>query len=256
MGIKIGKRLIADVFTLDFLKDEKTVISCDALTDSTIDITVSEKEVRGGQGNNLIATLHSGRDISIKANDVAFDFGVLATNLGSQIVAAAGVGYVPRKVYKVDLAVEAKTVTLEKAPIDKEKLEIFDKDGKSLAVTTDYTIAGAVLTLVGSKVNEGDEITVNAYSYKTNATTENISITADTYPSGGKLILTTLEIDATSETPVATIQFVFPLAKPSGNISFSTSSERDAMKSALDFKVIKGATSEIGYVYREELKTV
>lgn len=249
----IGKRIIADVFTLNFFQNDVSAISCDTLTDAGIEIKTNMKEVRAGQGNNLIATLHSSRDISISATDATFDFGILATNLGSSIVVGAGVAYLPRKSYIAKTASTKVQVTLKKAPLDVTKVVVYGKDGQALTKTTDYTITGAVIEFVGSKVKDGDTIYVDAYAYTTDAKAERISIGANTYAGGGKLVLTTLEIDAATELPIANIQFVFPSAMPIGDLKLDTKSERDAVSTSLQFNVLKGSTDEIGYILREPI---
>lgn len=248
--MKIGKHLIADVFKLDFMQNDAVAISCDTLTDAGIEIKANTKEVRGGQGNNLIATLHSSRDISITATDTTFDYGILATNLGSEIVVGAGVAYTPRQTYTVILNSASKEVVLSKAPIDTSKVAVYGSDGSKLVKTTDYSISGSKITFSGSKISENDEVIVDAYAYKTSESAERISIGANTYPKGGKLILTTLEIDAGTEMPVATIQFVFPNCIPTGDLKFDTKSEREAVQTNLQFNVLKGTTDEVGYVMR------
>ena len=136
--MQIGKHLIADVFKLDFIQKDVTAISCDTLTDAGIEVKANTKEVRGGQGNNLIATLHSSRDISITATDSTFDYGVLATNLGSPIVTGKGVAYMPRQTYTVTGV--GKTVTLKKQPSDAKKVVVYGKDGKKLTESTDFEV--------------------------------------------------------------------------------------------------------------------
>ena len=252
--MRIGKFLIADVFKLDFLQNEVTAISCDTLTDAGIEIKANTKEVRGGQGNNLIATLHSSRDITVTATEATFDFGVLATSLGSPIVVGAGVGYTPRQSYTAKTSETKTQIALKKTPLDANKFVIYGADGIALVKTTDYTLTGGTVEFVGSKVKDGDVVTVDAYKYSTNAKSERISIGANTYAKGGKLVLTTLEIDSATENPVSTIQFVFPNCIPLGDVKFDTKSERDAVPTNLQFNVLKGLTDEVGYVLREPIE--
>lgn len=247
----IGKHIIADVFTLDFFQNDIPAISCDALTDSGIEIKADVKEVKGGQGNNLIATIHSSRNVTVTANDPTFDFGILATNLGSSVVVGEGIAYCPRETYTAKTDSDKIKVTLKKTPLNPDKIIVYGSDGTKLTKTTDYTISAGVIEFVGNKIKDNDVVYVEAYAYTTSATAERISIGANTYASGGKLVLTTIEINS-DEMPVAKIQFVFPNAKPSGDVKIDTKAERDAVQNNLQFNVLKGSgTDELGYVIRE-----
>lgn len=248
-------RLIADVFDMVFFQGTEVAYTSDTLTDTNIDIKVSEKEVRGGKGNGIIATLHSGRDITVKVTDPVAKLSTVALQLGQDIVTGAGIGYCMVQKKTVKTVESALQITLDKTPLVPANVQI-EFQGTKLTYTTDYTVTGTVVAFVGSKVKAEDNVSVLPYTYTSDVTSERISIQADVYAKGGKLVLQTIEIDET-ETPIANLFYVFANAIPTGNITIATKSERDANASDFELKVIKPSDSdEVGYILREPIIAV
>lgn len=246
------RRLIADVFDAVFFQEDVVAFTSDTLQDGNIEVSVGETEVRGGKGNGKIATLHSGRDITVTLTDPVFKYSTLAMQLGQDIVTGAGVGYVMPKKYTVALDGADLKITLEKEPKDATKLKL-SIDGTALVVTTDYTLAGNVVTIIKVGVAEGDIVDVEPYAYTTAVTSERIAIDDKTFAKGGKLVLQTIEID-TEENPVSNLFYVFYSAQPSGNFSVNTASEREASATEIELTITKpDSGDEIGYILREPI---
>ena len=232
----LQRRLIADVFELSFWQDDQIAITSETLTDGKITVEVNSTDVKGGRGNFKIATLHSGRDITIECNDPCFDYNILALNLGQDVITGKGIGYCMTRKYKV----KNKKIVLEEIPYNASEVVMYYK-GELLEPVTDYEISSTDnITVTFSKPEVEDEqyVTVRPYRFETDDDSEIISINSNTYAKGGKLVLETLEKN-TNEESVARIQYVFPSAQPDGNFEVDTQSEVQASSTPLKFTVNK-----------------
>lgn len=246
--------LIADVFDVILVDNDGDVIATTTLTEANIEVSVKENDVRGGKGNQLLGILHSDRDIAINLTDAEFRYEWMAKQLGQDVVTGAGVAYAMPKWYEVvdldDIGPETDLgFTLEHAPLTTDSgLKLFDDTGKELVLTTDYTISGSKVIIVGGVL--GEMVEVRVYKYATVATTETIEIDNSVFAKGVKCILDTIEIDG-EENPTHSIQYQFDRALPSGNFTINTASERTAQTQAFNLRVVKPANStKVGKVLR------
>lgn len=238
--------LIADVFEVLLIKDNGDVLASSTIQTANIDIKVKENEVRGGRGNNILYTLHSGRDILVTLDDPEFRYDILATQLGSTVVTGAGTAYAPSKWYTLDAS---KTITLDGTPLA-GSLVIYDATGKKLVITTDYTVATGVVTFVAAGLVQGSKVEVRTYQYTTSTTTESIDIDATKFATGLQLVLETIEIDE-DENVTHKIQYQFPNATPDGNFKIDTKAERTGSSNQMVMKIIKPKDSDlVGTVLR------
>lgn len=235
--------LIADVFKAQLVKSNGDVLATTTLQDANIDVKVDEKDIRGGEGNNILYVIHSSRDISVTLTDPEFRYDFLATQLGTDIVTGTGVGYATSKFYSVSKPATDKIITLDNTPLA-NSLVIYDSTTKKLTTPTDYTVSGNTVTFVSAGVNVGDLVEVRSYQYNTDATTESIEINAVKFASGVKLILETAEINDKEEV-IAKIQYQFDNAIPDGNIKMDTKSDRSGTTHQMALKVIKPKTSDV-----------
>lgn len=234
--------IIADVFDV-VLKDNTTgdIIASTTLTEANIEIRVDTQDVRGGKGNQLIAVLHSSRDIEISLTDVDFKYEWLVQQLGTSITTGTGVAYAMPKWYTVVDASSSKKITLDETPLaTNNDLKIFKADGTAI---TAFTVSGKDVTIT-SGVSAGDLVEVRTYKYSTNANTKTVTIEQDKFPATVMMILETLEINE-NEVPVARVQYQFDSVLPTGNITLNTSSERSAKAFQTTFRVIKPKTSTV-----------
>lgn len=235
--------LVADVFTAQLNKSNGDILALSTLQDANIDFKVQETDVRSGQGNNIRYTIHTGRDITISLTDAEFRYDVLSTQLGSDIVTGAGVAFAQSKFYTVATVSTNKQITLDNSPIT-GTLALYDATGTKLALTTDYTVSGAVVTILASGVSTGDKVEARSYQYNTDATTESIEINAKNFAQGVQLVLSTMEIND-QEQPIATIQYIFDNCIPDGNFQMNTKSDKSAYTQAMTMKVVKPANSDV-----------
>ncbi|MFB5759104.1 hypothetical protein [Paenibacillus medicaginis] len=230
--------LIADVFDVILKDSNGDVFGTTTLQDAGIEFTVQENEVRSGKGNQLYGVLHVSRDININLTDVEFKYEWLAKQLGQTVVTGAGTAWSMPKWYTIDAADK---ISLPETPIN-DSLAIYDATGRKLALTTDYTVTAKDVTFTG--LTAGTEVEVRTYSYTTAPNTQTIAIDNSVFGKGVQAVLETIEINGNEEV-VATIQYQFDNAVPSGNFTINTASERNAATQAFNLRVIKPRTTNI-----------
>jgi hypothetical protein len=233
---------IADVFDVTLISGNGDVIGTTTVQDASIDVKVTENEIRGGKGNTLLGTLHVSRDITISLTDVEFRYEWLAKQLGQDVKTGAGVAYASPKWYTATDSSGSIEITLDKAPADATTLAIYDASGKKIDSSKYTTLAGVITFTSG--VVAGDQVEVRTYSYATDATTQTIEFDSAVFANGVKAILETVEIDG-DETITHVLQYQFDSAVPDGNFQVQTKSDRNAATQAFGLKVIKPKTSTV-----------
>lgn len=237
--------LIADVFEATLIKSDGSVLATTTLQDANIEVAVQENEVRGGRGNNILYTLHAGRDITTTLTDPEFRYDMLALQLGQNIITGSGIAYAaPENV----ITTGTTTVGFElKNEAVAGSVIIYDADGVKVD-SSKYTVVGKKVTMKDGTV--GEKYVVRSYQYVTNTKTETIEIDGTKFATGVKLVLETIEINQDEE-PIALIQYQFDKAIPSGNFTISTASERTGSTNELSMKIVKPVDSDlIGRVLR------
>jgi hypothetical protein len=242
--------VIADVFNV-VLIDTATndVVATTTLTDASIDVKVTQNEIRGGQGNTLLGTLNVARDITISLTDIEFKYEWLAKQLGQDVTTGAGVGYAATKFYTVVDNAGTLTITLDKTPTNVSTLAIYDTNGVKIS-QSDYTLSASTVTFT-TGVAGGDSIEVRTYAYATSAQTQTIEFDSSVFAKGMKAILETVEISG-DENITHTLQYQFDSCVPDGNFQIQTKSSKEAAAQAFGLKVIKpDNTSVVGRLLRE-----
>lgn len=242
--------VIADVFNVVLIDDEGDVAATTTLQDSNIEVSVTENDVRGGRGNQLLGILHADRDIAIAMNDINFRYEFLAKNLGQDIVTGAGKAYAMPKWYLATDNTGTIEIELDNAPSTVHELAIYNETGQQV---TGFSVSGSTVTLTDATptVAVGEELEVRTYVYDTPATTQEIKIDNAVFAKGLKAILETVEVDESTETVTHKIQYEFTRALPTGAFSVNTASERSAQAQGFNLRVVKPKTStEVGYIKR------
>ena len=249
--------LVADVFDVVILDSTNNPIASTTLQDANIEISMTANDVRAGKGNQLIAIIHSTRDINIPLTDVEWNYEYLAMQLGQDINTGAGVAYAMPKWYTAVAESSNVKITLDEAPKMTTGgtpapvlLKIYKEDGTAVS-GTHITVAAKVVTIAAAGgVEAGDKVEVRTYVYESSATTQKISIDDTVFPKDFKIVLETIEIDS-DESPTHRLQYQFDRSKPTGNITLNTSSERNASTQVMNLRVLKPKTStEVGRVLR------
>lgn len=240
--------LVADVFKGIIQKKDGSVIGKTLLQDGNIEISVSENDVRAGQGNGLVAVIHADTDINLSFTDIEWNLKQVAMHLGQTVKTGAKTGWAMPKQYQVTNDGTNDLITLDETPISETGLVIHDKDGKPLT-DTNYMLSGSEVTFSGG-VTEGDYVTVMTYKFNTDVATEEVEIDIAKFPEDVVVVLETLEID-NDERPIAKLQYQFDRVKPSASFSINTASERNASTQESTYRVMKPEhTTVVGRVIR------
>lgn len=260
MAIQFGKRILADVMNVHAFDNEtgKHIMTEEDLTTADLEFDVTQKEVRGGQGNPVICVLSSGRKVTVKTANPVMDIQNIATQLGTEIITGENIGYTTRN--KLKIAIDGSnvaTIVLPKVPLTPANLKLSYK-GVNLVVTTDYTIGTDKRTIiilkVGVQLNE--VVVVESYDYKTTASAKTINIDAESYPKGVKLVCETFLLD-TGTKKKETLKMVFPKALPTGKFTMATKSEVDASSTAVEYTIIKPDDEDnMGYMLIEDYSSI
>lgn len=233
--------VVADVFQTVLIDTDGNAIGTTSLTESNIEVSVQENDIRYGRGNQLAGILHSDRDITLNFTEGEFKYDWLAMQLGQDITTGEKIGWAMPKWYEVVDNNSTLEVTLDHAPLASDSgIKIFDEDG--VAVTG--TVSGSKVTFT-TGVSGGDKVEVRTYKYNTAATTQEIEIDNSVFAKGVQVVMETLEIDPQTEEPIATIQYIFDRALPSGSFTVNTASERTAQTQAFSLRVVKPKTSTV-----------
>jgi hypothetical protein len=233
---------IADVFSVTLISKDGDVIATTTLTDASIDVKVTENEIRGGAGNTLLGTLHVSRDVTLSLTDIAFRYDFLSKQLGQDVKTGAGVAYAAPKFYTVTDNAGTLKITVDKTPSDSTSLAIYDADGVKISSSA-YTVSGSAITFTTGVVG-GDSVEVRTYTYATDPQTQTIEFDSAIFAKGMKAILETVEING-DETITHTLQYQFDNCVPDGNFTIATKSDKTAASQAFGLKVIKPETSTV-----------
>jgi hypothetical protein len=234
---------IADVFDVTLIDPVSgDVIASTTLQDASIDVKVTENEIRGGKGNTLLGTLHVSRDISLSLSDISFRYDFLAKQLGQDVKTGAGVAYAAPKFYTVIDNTGTLKITLDKTPSDTSNIAIYDAEGVKISSSA-YTVSGSAVTFTTGVV-ANDSVEVRAYTYATDPQTQTIEFDSAVFAKGLKAVLTTVEV-AGDETITHTIQYIFDNCVCDGNFQIQTKSQKDAAVQAFGLKVIKPETTTV-----------
>ena len=224
----INKGLLLDVFDLYCYDSEtgKLLFMSENLTQSSIQGTADESEVRNGRGNNLFATLSSNKTLTIECTTNAFSFDSLAFMAGTTVHTGEGVSYTSTQ--KITLS--GNSLTLAKEPSNVAEVQIF-KNG----VEVEASVSGTTATITGGQ--DGAEYLVMPYAYASSEEAQEIEIKAQDFPSACKVVLKGVERDQNSKI-VADMSFIFDRAKPQNDFTIDTSSELSAKDTTITLKVL------------------
>lgn len=235
---RIDEQLWLDIFNVTVLDNKDNVICMDALTQADLGIEVSSNEIRGGQGNRLIATVGADKKFDITTSEPVFRMDSLALSMGSEIQDYSGVVYCPPKMYDVK---GNTTITLEKEPASKESIIIYGEDGTKVTESNITWESGKDITLssfTGTKARV-------MYQYTAPEGAKSIEINSKNFPSEYKMILEA-PIISTGEEITSYIQLVIPKVKPDGSWSLSMSSNREATASEVKWTVLSDTNGKLG----------
>ena len=200
----------ANVFGYD--SDDNLLFSGTTLMDTSIETTLSNTDVRAGQGNQLQYIYYHTAEMNITINEAQFSLPYLALNVGSSITTGADVWTTET----VSVEEGAGTVKGNPLPISSTTLYgwVTDKDGNVERV--EFT--GSSFTMADTTYN-GD---VCVRYFATDAAAQYITVYADMLPSTIRLVMEAQLCSSDSTTNrIGTLQVEVPRASMTGSFTLS-----------------------------------
>lgn len=234
---RVEEQLWLDIFTVTVLDSKNNVICMDALTQADLGIEVSSNEIRGGQGNRLIATVGADKKFNITTSEPVFRLDSLALSMGSEIKTYSGDVYCPAKMYDVT---SEKKIILENTPTNKNTIIAYGEDGEKIE-SSDIALSGKEITFTAYSGKKA----MIVYQYAAPSGTKVIEINSKNFPKECKMVLEA-PIISTGEEITSYIQLVIPRVKPDGNWSLSMGSNREAVASEIKWNVLSNSNGRLG----------
>jgi hypothetical protein len=200
------------VSTADFAMYYNGILACTGTTNlnTSIDVSMSESETRGGKGNQLVYAYKYGRNLEVTLEAVNWNLEYIAANLGNDIKNELA------DIYSIGECVQLTNGvgTVAKTPIG--DVAVVMADGTIITVTP----TGKTIDLTETTT---DSVMVNA-TYKYSGLARTITIDADTAPKIYRLVL---DADRHNSAigKVGSIQIEIPSYQPSGNFTMAFAAE-------------------------------
>lgn len=232
------KNIIVDVYTAYYYVNGSLVYTSKNLVKGGLNTKVTTDDVRNGKNNQLWSILQTDKAVDVTLTENTFNFDTLAMLTGTEIVTGAGKGYSQ----EVDLVADAtKAITLPVAPITGAVLTMVC-DGKEVT----GTLADLKVTFT-TGVSEKSVVRVYPYQIATGANAQTLTVNASKFPSGGELVLKTVEVSADKKI-VSDIEIVCPNALITGDFKLDTTSKVQAGESDIAMRIC--AYNDNGDLYR------
>lgn len=204
----------ADVYGYD--QNDNELFRGVSMLDTSIETSLSNTDVRGGQGNKLLYVYYHTAEMNITVNNAEFSLDFLALNVGSNIAIGADMF--------IDETVE---VTNGKGSVEKAIPLPFNTSNVFGYVTLPNVdsvqkveFAGSELTLTGDYANYTGDVCVRYYGNK--ITAREVTVYADMLPAQIKLVMEAklCSSDATTN-QIGTVQVIVPRASMTGAFTLS-----------------------------------
>lgn len=229
---------VADVFLLD--KNGNQLASATLKTHNMTQ-SVDTTEIRGGQRNDVLATIKNNKTIEVTIEDVQQQRDFIAMMLGTTAVQGAVDAYVLPQGLTVN---SEKKVTLPQTPKAGETVVLTKADGKPIEATFDSAPESSAL----SGVSEGDIVFCSGYKYTTPATAEKMVIASDKFAGSYKMVLDEQVFNEDMQV-IARKQTVFHKVIPNDSFTLDGSAERAEKTISYTFTVaLETGQSELGYI--------
>ena len=224
------KTLIVDVMDAYVYKGDDLIFYSENLTSTSIKNEVKQSEVNNGKGNSLFSVLNQGKSAKITLSSNVFSFATVALNTGLEIVTGAGVAYKNPEIMTLGAT---KEITLTNAPIIEGELAFLKLDGTPIEGV--YESTGKTVTFATGVT--GDKVKVMPYRYESPATSTTITVDADTFATGCRLVLKTYEKGA-DQTILSDIDIICENVMPLGSWELNTKSEVQAEDANIELNVM------------------
>lgn len=230
---------VADVLLLDKAGNQ---LASATLKTHNMTQSVDSTEIRGGQRNDVLATIKNNKTIEVTIEDVQQQREFIAMMLGAEVVKGNVDAYVlPQGL----TAVTGGKVTLPQAPKDKNEVKFTKADGTAIA-SPSFGSNNTEVTLTGIK--EGDIVYVSGYVYSAPADSQKMVISSDKFAGSYKMILDEQVFNTDMEV-IARKQTVFHKVIPNDSFTLDGSAERAEKTTSYTFTVaLEQGKTELGYI--------
>lgn len=210
------KFLVSTANVYGYDSDDNLLFVGTTLMDSSIETTLSNTDVRAGQGNQLQYIYYHTAEMNITINEAQFSLPYLALNVGSSIVTGA-------KVWTTeDVTISAGAGTVQGTPLGITGSTLYgwvtDKNGNVERVT----FTGNSFTM-SDTTYEGD---VCVRYYSNDAAARQITVYADMLPSTIRLVMEAQLCSSDSTTnQIGVVQIIVPKASMTGQFTLSMTAD-------------------------------
>lgn len=231
---------VADVLLLD--KNGKQLASATLKTHNMTQ-SVDSTEIRGGQRNDVLATIKNNKTIEITIEDVQQQRDFIAMMLGAEIETGKKIdAYVLPQPLTVGAG---KKAVLPQAPKNQADVKFTKADGKPATAQFGSSNKAEVTF---TDVNDGEIAYVSGYVYETDVDAEKMVISSDKFAGSYKMILDEQVFNTDMEV-VARKQTVFHKVIPNDSFTLDGSAERAEKTTSYTFTVaLEQGKTELGYI--------
>lgn len=206
------KFLVSTANVYGYDSDDNLLFTGTTLMDSSIETTLSNTDVRAGQGNQLQYIYYHTAEMNITINEAQFSLEYLALNVGSSITTGADVWTTET------VAVENGAGSVAGTPLAPTGTKLYGWITDKNDNTERVEFTGSSFTMADSSYNGN----VCVRYYATNAAARQITVYADMLPSTIKLVMEAQLCSSDSTTNrIGTLQIEVPKASMTGAFTLS-----------------------------------
>lgn len=203
--------------------------------------TAETEEIKGGQGNNVIASIDKAKELTLKIVDVLAKQDIESLKLGGEIKSVGSnlvdAFHMPKN-YVVEETTSVKTITLDATPKSGEEVLVYNNKTKTALAPSEATISGNKITINNEDIQAGDTVWVTGFKYSAKATDKYSEVSSTAF---APTLFCVIEVPlfSTDMQVVATKQYLFPRAKMDSAITISGQSEKTKNTRETVLKILK-----------------
>ena len=216
------------------------------------------EEIKGGQGNNVIASIDKAKELTLKIVDVVARQDIEALKLGGEIKAVGSdivdAFHMPKN-YTVTEELSTKSITLDAVPKAGEEVLVYNNKTKKVIESSKVQISGNKVTITDPAIKAGDTVWVTGFKYQALATDKYAEISSTAF-APTLFVVVEVPLFDTDMSIVATKQYLFPRAKMDSAVTISGQSEKTKNTRETSLKILKDPSVDylgrVVYKYEEQ----
>ena len=203
--------------------------------------TAESEEIKGGQGNDVIASIDKAKELTLKIVDVLAKQDIEALKLGGEVKEVGSVlvdAFHMPKNYTVSGESSSKSITLDAVPKAGEEVLVYNNKTKKVIESSKVEISGNKVTITDPAIQVGDTVWVTGFKYQALATDKYSEISSTAF---APTLFCVIEVPLfnTDMDVVATKQYLFPRAKMDSAVTISGQSEKTKNTRETSLKILK-----------------